>query len=54
MGSERREFFVKTRPFENFKMIMRLVYGVFIWYQFIFKPVDATVDKTKINDYVIF
>jgi hypothetical protein len=49
MGKERSEFIPKTRPFETFKMFTRLVYGVFIWYEFIFKPIDATVDKMTVT-----
>lgn len=49
MGSERTQIIPKTRPFETFKMFSRLLYGVFIWYEFIFKPMDYTVNKMVVT-----
>ena len=37
MGRERTEYIVYNRPFESFKMIMRLIYGVLIWYEFVWE-----------------
>jgi hypothetical protein len=35
-------------------MFSRLVYGVFIWYEFVFKLMDYTIDKKVVTNELAF
>ena len=55
MGRERTEMIPRGRNFETVKMVLRLLYAVFIWYEFIFKSMnDATYAKMGIASETAF
>ena len=52
MGKERKgcRFFVENRGLETFKMNLRIIYGILIWYEFWFWPKELTYPVSVIGN----
>jgi hypothetical protein len=50
MGRENMRFSVDTRMLETFKMRMRFLYAIFIWYEFILHPEQLDMPLAVLGD----
>ena len=44
MGKENMKIWVSNRMLETFKMKMRMLYAIFIWYEFVMWPDQLVID----------
>jgi hypothetical protein len=50
MGRENMRVIVENRMLETFKMHMRMLYAIFIWYEFILHPEQLNMSKETLGN----
>lgn len=49
MGRENMKITVDNRPLETFKMKMRMLYGILIWYEFVLWPDHLNMSRKALG-----